>query len=124
MSEEKGESEEIVSRIYTIPLSRAWIAPRHRRAKRAVRIVREFAQKHMKSEIVKIDERLNELIWSRGIRNPPRRVMVKMEKDEEGVVQVSLLEAEKSVEEALAEASESSESLEEAQGSAAVGKEQ
>lgn len=54
-------------------------------------MIKEFARKHMKSEEIKIDEELNRLIWQRGIRFPPRRVAVKMEKDEDGVVTVSLI---------------------------------
>lgn len=88
---EAKEKTEPVSRIYTVPLARAWISPRHHRAVRAINMIKEFARKHMKSEEIKIDEELNHLIWERGIRFPPRRVAVKMEKDEDGVVTVSLL---------------------------------
>lgn len=88
---EAKEKTEPVSRIYTIPLARAWISPRHHRAVRAINMIKEFARKHMKSEEIKIDEELNRLIWQRGIRFPPRRVAVKMEKDEDGVVTVSLI---------------------------------
>ena len=46
------EEEEIVDeRIYTVPLRKAyWTGSRLRRAKRAVRILREFVEKHMKPE--------------------------------------------------------------------------
>ena len=44
----------------------------------------------MKSEDVKIEQSLNEMMWKRGIRHPPRRVRVKMMKDEDDVVTVSL----------------------------------
>lgn len=88
MSDQKIELE----RIYTIPLSRAWITARHKRTKRAVKILREFAEKHMKSDEIKIDTELNERLWNRGITRPPRRITVKMEKDEDGVVTISLPE--------------------------------
>jgi large subunit ribosomal protein L31e len=55
-------------------------------------MIREFAQKHMKSEEIKLDQDLNRQIWSRGKTNPPRKVRVKMAKDEDGVVTVSLYE--------------------------------
>lgn len=55
-------------------------------------MIREFAQKHMKSEEIKLDQDLNRQIWSRGRTNPPRKVRVKMAKDEDGVVTVSLYE--------------------------------
>ncbi|MEM1524783.1 MAG: 50S ribosomal protein L31e [Nitrososphaerales archaeon] len=86
MSEEGGE----LSRIYVIPLRKAWLAPKHRRAKRAINLIREFAERHMKSSDIKIDTSLNELIWSKGIENPPRKIAVKMVKDKDGVVTVSL----------------------------------
>ncbi len=88
MPEQKIELE----RIYTVPLSRAWITARHKRTRRAVKILREFAEKHMKSEEIKIDTELNERLWNRGITRPPRRITVKMEKDEDGVVTISLPE--------------------------------
>jgi hypothetical protein len=44
----------------------------------------------MKSSEIKIDTELNEALWKRGITKPPRRITVKMEKDEDGVVTISL----------------------------------
>ena len=82
--------EEELSRVYTINLSKVWLAPRIRRAKRAVNMIREFAQRHMKSEEIKIDQSLNEKLWERSIRHPPRRIRVKMMKDVDDVVTVSL----------------------------------
>ncbi len=95
MSEEKPKEEKTLSRVYTVPLRRAWVAPRHRRAIRAKNLLKEFAQRHMKSSEIKIATQLNELMWERGIRNPPRRITVLMEKDEEGVVTISLPKEEK-----------------------------
>lgn len=83
-------SEEELTRVYTINLSKVWLSPRIRRTKRAINMIREFAQRHMKSEDVKIDQSLNEIMWERGIRHPPRRIRVKMVKDEDDVVTVSL----------------------------------
>lgn len=85
-----AEQEAELERIYTVPLSRAWITARHKRTRRAVNILREFAEKHMKSSEIKIDTELNEELWKNGITKPPRRITVKMEKDEDGVVTVSL----------------------------------
>jgi large subunit ribosomal protein L31e len=82
--------QEEIQRVYTVPLSRAWITARHRRTRRAVHILREFAEHHMKSSEIKIDTDLNEELWKRGITKPPRRITVKMEKDEDGVVTISL----------------------------------
>ena len=73
-----------------MPLRDAFEAPRYRRAKAAVRVIKEFAARHMKSEKIKLDSELNELLWSRGITTPPRRVRLEMERDEDGVVSVRL----------------------------------
>lgn len=89
------ETEIELDRTYTVPLSRAWIAPRHRRVVRAVNVLREFAQRHMKSEEIKIDSDLNEKLWIRGITRPPRRITVRMVKDDDGLVTVSLPKEEK-----------------------------
>lgn len=84
--------EENLTRVYTINLGKAWLTPEYKRTDRVVNMIREFAQKHMKSEEIKLDQDLNRQIWSRGRTNPPRKVRVKMAKDEDGVVTVSLYE--------------------------------
>lgn len=81
---------EPLTRVYMVPLRRAFEAPKYRRSKVAVRIIREFTERHMKATEVKIEEGVNELIWSRGITNPPRRIRLEMERDEDGVVSVRL----------------------------------
>jgi len=81
---------EPLTRVYMVPLRRAFEAPKYRRTKVAVRIIREFTTRHMKATEVKIERGVNELIWSRGITNPPRRIKLEMERDEDGVVSVRL----------------------------------
>ncbi|HLE35362.1 MAG TPA: 50S ribosomal protein L31e [Nitrososphaerales archaeon] len=81
--------EEELSRVYTINLSKVWLSPENRRTKRAINMIKEFATRHMKAEEIKIDEELNRQMWKRGIRHPPRRVRVKMVKDEDDIVTVS-----------------------------------
>jgi len=85
-------SSENVTRIQTMNLGRAWITPRYRRTDRVINMIREFAKKSMKSEEVKLDQDLNRLIWRRGKANPPRRVRLKLVKDEDGTVVVSMFE--------------------------------
>jgi len=53
-------------------------------------MIREFAKKSMKSDEVKLDQDLNRQIWKRGKTNPPRKVRLKLVKDEDGAVVVSL----------------------------------
>ncbi|KAL8449094.1 hypothetical protein Emag_003765 [Eimeria magna] len=49
-----------------------------KRAPRAIREIKKFAQKVMHTKDVRIDTKLNKHIWSNGIRNLPRRVRVRM----------------------------------------------
>jgi large subunit ribosomal protein L31e len=87
-----SKSEENLSRVYTVNLGKAWLTPKYRRTDRVMNMVREFAKKNMKSDEVKIDQDLGRHIWSRGKTNPPRKVRVKMIKDDDDVVTVSLYE--------------------------------
>jgi large subunit ribosomal protein L31e len=101
---EKDEMEEdiVEERFYTIPLGKAWIVPRKKRAPKAARIVKIFVLKHMKvrteaegeeePERLVIDNEVNEKLWSRGIEKPPRKIRVRVVKDKEGVVTVLLAE--------------------------------
>ena len=101
---EKEEIHEdiVEERFYTIPLGKAWISTRKKRAPRATRIVKSFVLKHMKvrteaeedeePERLVIDNEVNEKLWSRGIEKPPRKIRVRVVKDKEGVVTVLLAE--------------------------------
>lgn len=82
-------TEDNLSRIYTINLGKAWLTPRYRRTDRVVNMIREFARKHMKSNEVKLDQELNRHVWKRGKAHPPRRLRVRMTKDEDGIVIIS-----------------------------------
>ncbi|MBT4955892.1 MAG: 50S ribosomal protein L31 [Nitrosopumilus sp.] len=79
-----------LERVYTIPLGKVLISQSQHRAVRAINMIKEFAQHHMKVEIIKIDEELAHKIWSRGVRSPPRKIKVRMSKTDEGYVLVSL----------------------------------
>jgi len=81
---------EPITRVYMVPLRRAFEAAKYRRTKVAIRVIREFTSRHMKATEVKIEVTVNEKLWSRGIGNPPRRIKLEMERDEEGVVTVRL----------------------------------
>ena len=73
-----------------VPLGVVFEAPAYRRAKKAITVIRGFATRHMKARQVSIDVEVNELVWERGIRHPPRRIKLEMERDEDGVVTVRL----------------------------------
>lgn len=88
-------TNENLTRVYTINLGKAWITPKYKRADRVINIIKDFAKRHMKSEEIKIDQDLNRQIWSRGKSNPPRKIRVRMIKDEDETTIVSLFEVAK-----------------------------
>src|SRR5579863_3973158 len=88
-------STESIERIYTINLGKVVLCSNNHRAKRAINMIREFATKHMKSENVKIEEDVSHLVWERGIRHPPRKIRVKLSKDDDGNIIVSKYQEEK-----------------------------
>ncbi|MDH5431985.1 MAG: 60S ribosomal protein L31 [Nitrosopumilus sp.] len=78
-----------LERVYTINLGKVKLSQSQHRAVRAINIIREFAQHHMKVETIKIEEELAHEVWAKGVRSPPRKVRVRMSKTEEGYVLVS-----------------------------------
>ncbi len=101
----KKEEEIVEERFYTIPLQRALVRPPKKRAPRAMQLIKEFINKHMKVEMkaseeeeeeelprLVISEELNEKIWGRGIEKPPRKIKVRATKDKDGNVTVYLAE--------------------------------
>lgn len=47
-------------------------------APKAVKEIRKFAQKTMGTDDVRVDVKLNKHIWSRGVRNVPTRIRVRI----------------------------------------------
>ncbi len=84
----KDNESIVLERTYIVPLRGAWNSAYHKRTKRAIRILREFASRHMKvdKEEVYIHPVLNRKIWARGNANPPRKIRVVMRKTSEGRV--------------------------------------
>lgn len=79
--EKKGKSalSEVVTREYTIHLhKRLHGIGFKRRAPRAIKEIRKFAEKQMGTPDVRVDTRLNKFIWSKGVRNVPYRVRVQL----------------------------------------------
>jgi large subunit ribosomal protein L31e len=94
---------EELERVFTIPLTITKQVPKTKRAARALKEIKAFVRQHMADKSVREDEeklkndvwvdyRLNELIWSRGIENPPSKVRVKAIRFEDGLIEVSLPE--------------------------------
>lgn len=98
--QEKKENKEPkveLEREYIINLRRQVMkAQEYRRAKKAIRTIKEFLAKHMKVENrdlnkVKINKYLNEEVWFRGIKKPLMKVKVKAVK-KDGIVYAELAE--------------------------------
>lgn len=69
--EKKGKSaiNEVVTREYTVNLhKRLHGVGFKKRAPRAIKEIRKFAEKQMGTPDVRIDTRLNKQLWSKGIR--------------------------------------------------------
>lgn len=67
------------------------------KAPRAVREIKKFAQKIMFTKDVRVDSTLNKFVWSKGIRNVPYRVRVRLSRrrneDEEAKEKVRFCDA-------------------------------
>jgi large subunit ribosomal protein L31e len=75
----KTNKPDLVTRDYTIQLSKRIHKQQFKkRAPRAVKEIRKFAQKVMGTQDVRIDANLNKHVWRTGIKNPPTRVRVRL----------------------------------------------
>ncbi|MEE9379165.1 MAG: 50S ribosomal protein L31e [Candidatus Lokiarchaeia archaeon] len=91
VEELEAPKEEIIDeRIYIIPLAKARKGPRNKRAKKAIRYLKEYMTRHFKPESLIITQEVNERIWSRGIQKPPRKLKVRATKNIDGLVVVYL----------------------------------
>lgn len=83
-------SEVSTERIYTIHIGK--LPQRWRRSEKAIFLIRNFLARHMKVplENVKLDPSINEEVFRRGGKKPPRRIKVRAVKFEDGVVEAEL----------------------------------
>ncbi|XP_065885263.1 large ribosomal subunit protein eL31-like [Dysidea avara] len=86
----KSALKEVVTREYTVNLhKRIHGIGFKRRAPRAIKAIKQFAEKQMGTPDVRIDTKLNKAVWTKGIRNVPYRIRVKLSRrrneDEESV---------------------------------------
>lgn len=96
MPKKQEASKPVLERVYNIPLRKETLkVPPFRKANKAVKAVREFISKHMKSENVSIGKYLNLQIWNHGAKNPPHHIKVNAVKDDKGKVFVELFDAPK-----------------------------
>jgi len=85
-------ADKMEEQIYIIPLRGVKRAPGWKRSNTAIKDIRKFLTRHMKSEDVKIDKSINERVWERGSSKPPSRIRVRAMKFEDGQVQAELAE--------------------------------
>lgn len=96
MAKKEESSKVILERVYVIPLRRETLkVPNFKKANKAMRAVREFIAKHMKTQNVFVGKYLNLKIWKHGAKNPPGKVKVNATKDDKGKVVVELFDAPK-----------------------------
>jgi large subunit ribosomal protein L31e len=104
----KKDDQIVEERFYTIPLSRALVRPPKKRAPRAIQLIKEFVNRHMKIAMkvteeeeeeelpqLIISKEVNEKVWDRGIEKPPRKIKTRITKDKDGNVTVYLAETQK-----------------------------
>ncbi|CAB63331.1 Large ribosomal subunit protein eL31 [Caenorhabditis elegans] len=80
-NEKKSRStiNEVVTREYTIHIhARIRGIGSKKRAPRAIDEIKKFAKIQMKTNDVRVDTKLNKFIWSKGIKNVPYRVRVRL----------------------------------------------
>lgn len=84
--------EKLSEQIYIIPLRVVEKMPRWKRGNRAIKEIRKYLTRHMKSEEIKLDRSINEKVWERGIEKPPSKIRIRAMKFEDGQVQAELAE--------------------------------
>ncbi|EJD01851.1 ribosomal protein L31e [Fomitiporia mediterranea MF3/22] len=73
--------QDVVTREYTIHLHKCVHGRSFKkRAPWAVKSVVQFAQKAMGTRDVRVDPKLNQQLWSQGIKNVPHRIRVRLER--------------------------------------------
>merc|ERR1739849_11630 len=75
-----------VTRDYTVVLhKRVQGVQFKKKAPKAVKAIRKFARENMLTKDVRLDVKLNQFVWSQGIRNVPKRVRLRLrrKKDED-----------------------------------------
>ncbi|EJT51108.1 hypothetical protein A1Q2_07217 [Trichosporon asahii var. asahii CBS 8904] len=85
---QRSALQDVVTREYTINIhKRTHDLSFKKKAPKSVKAVKEFAEKAMGVKDVRISPGLNQALWSRGVRSPPRRIRVRLERkrnDDEG----------------------------------------
>ncbi|KAL3132461.1 60S ribosomal protein L31 [Trebouxia sp. C0010 RCD-2024] len=79
MVDKKSRVKDAVTREYTINLhKRLHKITFKKRAPKAIKEIKKFASKHMRTSDVRVDVKLNKAVWSRGIRNVPTKLRIQI----------------------------------------------
>ena len=93
MAKKEETSKTVLERVYNVPLRREYMkVTSWRRAKKAVKALRQFIAKHMKSDDIILGRYVNKELWKHGIKNPPHHIKISAKKDDKGKVIVELAE--------------------------------
>jgi large subunit ribosomal protein L31e len=85
-------SSDFEERVVTVPLRDVKAEPKHKRADKAMTLVREHLAKQfaVETDEVRLDSSVNEAVWERGRKKPPSKLRVRaarFEEDGERVVE-------------------------------------
>jgi large subunit ribosomal protein L31e len=85
-------SSEFEERVITVPLRDAKAEPKHKRADKAMSIIRDHLAQHFSvdAEAVRLDPEVNEVVWERGRSKPPSKLRIRaarFQEDGRGVVE-------------------------------------
>ncbi|WP_254536097.1 50S ribosomal protein L31e [Halomarina litorea] len=72
-------------RVVTVPLRDVKSEPKHKRADKAMSLVRSHLAKqfNVEGDAVRLDPSINEAVWSRGRKKPPSKLRVRAARFEE-----------------------------------------
>lgn len=84
-------------RVVTVPLRDAKAEPNHKKADKAMKLVRGHLAKHFSvdEDAVRLDPSINEAIWANGRSKPPSKIRIRaarFEEEGEGVVEAETAE--------------------------------
>ena len=74
-------------RVITVPLRGVLQEAKHKRAGKAMTVIRDHLAKHFKvdAEDVRLDSSINETVWARGRKRPPSKLRIRAARfDEDG----------------------------------------
>ena len=72
-------------RVVTVPLRDVQAEAKHKRADKAMSLIRSHLARHfsVEEDAVRLDPSINEAVWSRGRKKPPSKIRVRAARFEE-----------------------------------------